>query len=267
MRTTASCSPAVTLVMSASYAVLGVAVRRRVPDDERSVLAFFALSVMFATLAAPLALASNATTLVWAAEGAVLVVLGYLYAYPPLRVGGLALHVLAVCRLFLLHFPTTAQDVPLLLNARVAIAAFTCAAVAAAAVVHHVWREQATRFDAPAKLSLGLGSGVLALLVLHAELGRWLALRASGGSLSNEYWYFLSGRRGLGGGLRMPACGGPEGSERPGPAFRRRGARGRIRHGLVLVRVRPAPTARLTSRTRGSLLPWPSPLQALRMRR
>jgi len=170
---------AVTLVMSASYAVLGVAVRRRLSDDRRSVFAFLTLSVMFATLAPPLGLKFEAITLVWAAEGIVLVVLGYLYAYAPLRTFGTAVEALALGRFFAVHWPLHDGPFRLFLNTEFGIGAAVCAGVAGLAVAHHVWRERANLADAVTKTTSALLAGLLALFLLHTEIGSWFAEHAA----------------------------------------------------------------------------------------
>ena len=168
----------VVLIMATCYGTLGSMARQRVPTDVRSVFSFLAFAMMFATLAAPLRLGLNATTLSWAGEAVLLLYLGYRFAYLPARVGGLIVLALAVLRIFLRHWPPQETDWTLALNTRFGVAAGVCAAGGVFAAIHHWWREKAALSDRAIKVTVAIASGALALLVCHWELGRWLAARA-----------------------------------------------------------------------------------------
>ena len=74
------------LVMSGCYLIMGYLFRTRVKEDRRSVLGCIGLAVFFVTLAVPLHLRVHGITLAWAAEGPILLYLGYVYAYRPVRI-------------------------------------------------------------------------------------------------------------------------------------------------------------------------------------
>lgn len=163
----------VALGMAACYIVLGAGARRRVPDDVRGVFGFTGLAVLFLTLSVPLHLKVHGITLAWAAEGPVLLYLGYRYRYRPVRIGAAVVVALAVFRVFAAHWPLHAGLFDLIWNKHFATA--MCAPLGAAvyAVIHHRWKDESSAADRKLKLVSAIGGGLLALVILHAELGQW----------------------------------------------------------------------------------------------
>jgi uncharacterized membrane protein len=164
----------VALGMAACYTVLGAQTRKRVGQDARAVFGFIALAVVFLTLAVPLHLGLHGITLAWAAEGPVLVYLGYRYRYEPARLAGGVALLLATFRLFAVHWPLHGALFRPFLNASFGSAISVPVAAAGAAIVHQLRSDQAHRRDRMGKLlcALLLG-GLLGLVVLTGEIGGW----------------------------------------------------------------------------------------------
>ena len=162
------------LGMSAAYIVLGTAARRRVPGDARALFGFVALAVALLTLAVPLHLKMHGIMLAWAIEAPVLLYLGYRFRYFPVRAGALAVLAIAVVRLFAYHWPLHSDLFVPVFNRHFGSAMFVPAAGFAYAVIHHRWKEKGGHRDRAMKIAAALASGLLALLILHAELRSWL---------------------------------------------------------------------------------------------
>jgi len=163
----------VALGMAACYVALGTGVRKRIPDDARGAFGFIALAVFFGTLAIPLHLGLHGITLAWSAEGPLLLYLGYRYRYRPVRVLAFVVVVLALIRLFAVHWPLREARLILFLNRPFGVAMFFCLAAGAFAAIHQWYRPQRSGGDRSAKLASAIGAGLLALVFLHAELGCW----------------------------------------------------------------------------------------------
>jgi uncharacterized membrane protein len=163
----------VALGMAACYLVLGAQSRRRIAADMRAAFGFLALAVLFLTLAVPLHMKLHGITLVWALEGPVLLYLAYRYGYLPVRIGAFIVVLLSVVRLFAVHWPLhEALFVPVW-NRHFGAAICVPLSAAALAVIHQWQRKDSAAPDRALKLVSALGAGLLALVVLHAELGQW----------------------------------------------------------------------------------------------
>ena len=162
------------LFFSATCLALGTQVRARVPGDANTLFGLIALAVSFLTLAIPLWLHARDITVLWAAEGPVLLYLGYRYRYYPLRVGGLLVLAIAVCRLFIYEWPLhTGEFVPFL-NGSFAGAFSLPVAIACAAYIHARWRAAGRKSDDELMVISGIAAGMLGLLLLQNETGGWL---------------------------------------------------------------------------------------------
>ena len=163
------------LIMAASYLALGVLSRLR-SNDAKAMFGFISLSMMFLTLFAPLQFALNGATLAWLAEAVVLVYLGYLFDYRPVRIGGFVTLLLGVGRIVNFNFPLMIPDGQV-------IAAFAnrnfwtmmCAPIAAAmvAAVHQAYRRKSEIDDRMIQAICTIGSGLLALVLVSFEVERW----------------------------------------------------------------------------------------------
>lgn len=196
----------VALGMAAAYLALGAIIRRRLPEDARALFGVIAMTVTFLTLAVPLQLRAHGIMLAWVAEAPVLAYLAYRFGYRPVRVFAGAVLALAVGRLFLaeVHWPLHAGLFAPFINRQFISAMSVPAAAALYALIHHRFRAQATGLDRAMKLAAALGAGLVALIVLHAELHGWLKNDLSdhaAGSAVTALWaigallYLLSGAR------------------------------------------------------------------------
>ena len=166
----------VALGMAAVYLVLGTLLRRRLPRDARALFGAIVMAVTFLTMAVPLYLRMHGITLAWAIEAPVLLYLGYRYRYKPVRWLSGAVLVASVIRLFQAHWPLHEQGVlyPLFVNDKFASAMIAPVAMGLFAVIHQWLRGRGDVVDRVMKLVAGLAGGLLALTVVHVELGGWL---------------------------------------------------------------------------------------------
>jgi len=180
----------VTLVMAGFYLALSVLTRTRIPADRRSLFGFTALAVTCLTITMPLYFEMNGITLGWTAQACVLLYLGYRFAYRPVRIGGFLVLLLMLMRVFWTHWDASAsrtEAFTLILNGEFLI--LMCAPVGAAifAVLHHVFRKDATLPDRTMKTVCTIGAGLLLLVFLHTEIAEWLRLRAGVMGVSPDY--------------------------------------------------------------------------------
>ena len=169
----------VAMVMSAAYLALGVLAKLR-SSDAKAMFGFISLSMMFLTMFIPLHFILNGITLAWAAEAVVLVYLGFLFDYRPVRIGGFIVLLLGVARIFMVHIPIVAAQGEM-------VAAFAnrnfwtmmCAPIASGlvAIVHQACRRKATFEDKQIQLICTIGAGLLALVLISFEMDQWFAGR------------------------------------------------------------------------------------------
>ena len=170
----------ITLGMSVSYLVLGSLTRRRLRGDERAVLGFIALAVLFLTIAIPIHLDFDGVTVAWAAEAPVLLYLAYKYAYFPVRAGVLVVLALAAGRIFTIHWPWHEVAFTPIVNSHFGTAFFVALAGGAYALVHQWHRRNSSPFDRMFKVGTGIAAAFLALVVLNIEVWQWLDLSDRG---------------------------------------------------------------------------------------
>ena len=180
----------IALGMGASYLLLGVVFRRRVREDARSLFGFFALAMMFLTISVPIHFDLNAVTLCWAAEGPVLLYLGYRYRYRPVRVGGLIVLGVTTLRLFSHHMPlhSGAFAFEPIWNTEFATAMCVPLACTLFAVIHHLQRRDAAASDRWQKVLAGIAAGFLALIVLHVEVAQFFRYASSVRLADHRYY-------------------------------------------------------------------------------
>lgn len=200
------------LALSLSFVLVAWLARRMIPDDQRSVFSFVASAVMLLSLAVPLLLDLHAVTLAWAAEGVVLLYIGYRYSHLSERLFGLANLVLATGHLFVSHWPLHLYlhegPVAPFANAEYGSAVLLAMAGGAFAAIHHHFRGRARDFERSIKLWCAFVSAYVFLVVTHAELWLWLtevgwqehvrwvtALLWSGGAITvlGAGWWLRSG--------------------------------------------------------------------------
>ena len=168
----------VAMVMSAAYLALGVLARLR-SGDAKAMFGFISLSMMFLTLFIPLHFALNGITLAWLAEAVVLVYLGFLFDYRPVRIGGFIVLLLGVARIFMVHFPIVTWHGEL--SAAFANRNFwtmMCAPIASGliAIVHQAYRRKGTFEDKQIQIICTIGAGLLALVLVSFEMDQWFGV-------------------------------------------------------------------------------------------
>jgi len=169
----------VMLGMAGAYLVLGTMLRRRLPEDARALFGLIAMTVTCLTLAVPMQLQANGILLAWVAEAPVLAYLAYRFRYQPVRVFGAVILVLAVLRLFFFgeHWPLHSGGLFILLaNARFLSAMAVPLAAAIYAWIHHWHKSEASALDRALKIVTALAAGLLALVILHAEIYAWVEI-------------------------------------------------------------------------------------------
>jgi len=183
----------VALGMAAAYLVMGSIIRRRLPEDAKSLFGAVALTVTLLTLAVPLQLKADGILLAWAVEGPVLLLLGHRFRYRPVRVLAGVVLLVAIGRLFLSadHWPLHQGLYVVLLNRRFLTAMAVPAAAGLFAVVHHLFRTGAWQVDRGLKIASALAAGLLTLGIVHAETAAWLERevgRVGGASAVAAWW-------------------------------------------------------------------------------
>ncbi len=164
----------VALAIAACYIAMAALARRRVSDDERTLFGFVALSMVFLTMAVPLHLKLHGITLTWAVEGPILLYLGYMYRYRPVRIAGFVVLVLAAIRLFWVHWPFHDDLYVLFLNRHFAAVMSVPLAAAVYALIHYKLRTDSTNVDRYLMIAGAICGGFLGLVVIHGEVGWWL---------------------------------------------------------------------------------------------
>jgi uncharacterized membrane protein len=166
------------LAMAASYLGLAYLTRSRIPQDKRALFGFVGLCVVFLTLAAPLHLKFHGVTMAWSVEGPVLVFLGYLFLYRPVRIAGFAVLAVATARLFISHWPLHTDVYQLFLNRQFA-AGFTIAvAFWVYSLIHYKNLARSTYIDKVLMTGAAIIGGFLALVICHWELAGWLRYKS-----------------------------------------------------------------------------------------
>jgi uncharacterized membrane protein len=169
-----------TLGIAAAFVGIGAVLKRRAPSEGRLISGHIALAAAFLTLAIPIKLGLQGITLAWAVEGPLLILLGFRFGEPLLRLAGTGALVLAVGRVFVRHLPLHRDLFRPVFNAQFGTVLFVGAALFAAA---WIWRR---RSDAPdrgrATPFFGTAGGLLLLFLLATEAQTWcdLAGRALG---------------------------------------------------------------------------------------
>jgi uncharacterized membrane protein len=183
----------IALALCGCYLTMGFLFRTQVQDDTRSVFGFIGLSVVFLTLAVPLHLSLHGITLAWAVEGPVLLYLGYVYRYRPVRIAGAIVLVLAGMRLFFAHWPLHATLYVPMLNRQFAAAASVPLAAAAYAFIHYWQRDESSDWDRILMIGSALSAGFVTILIMHGEVVYWLLFKAQDLLSDRQYLSFTAG--------------------------------------------------------------------------
>lgn len=178
------------VAMSASYLILAYLTRTRIPGDTKALFGFAGMCVVFLTLAIPLHLKFHGVTMAWSVEGPVLVFLGYIFRYRPVRIAGMAVLVIAAFRLFAFHWPLHKEFYYLFWNTRFAAAISIALASLVYSIIHYRNRDQATIVDKYLMAASAIFGAFLALIICHAELDKWLQFKAVEIGWNKEYLRF-----------------------------------------------------------------------------
>lgn len=130
----------ISLSLSLVYCIVAYAVKKRSADEPRLALFSLSIAVIFLTVAMPLQLSGSWVTVAWAAEGAVLVWLGFLLERLPLRLFGLGVLAIAAARLLILDTPVELVDFDPVLNDRFPTFVFAITAFYVAGYAYHRYR-------------------------------------------------------------------------------------------------------------------------------
>jgi uncharacterized membrane protein len=182
----------IAVAMSACYVVLGSLCRKRIPGDARSLFGFVALSVVFLTLAVPLHLKVHGITLAWALEGPILLYLGYIYRYQPVRIAGFVVLALSAFRLFQAHWPLHTDLYSLFLNRYFGTALCVPVAIWAYGVIHSWFRKEASEIDRIIMIASFISGGFLTLVILSGEIGPWVKYQTVDLKASTDYFVYCS---------------------------------------------------------------------------
>lgn len=178
------------VTMSASYLILAYLTRTRIPGDKKALFGFAGMCVVFLTLAVPLHLKFHGVTMAWSIEGPVLVFLGYLFRYRPVRIAGMAVLVIAAFRLFAFHWPLHKELYYLFWNTRFAAAMSIALASLVYSIIHYRNRDKSTTMDKYLMASSAMFGAFLALIICHAELDKWLQFKAVEIDWNRDYLRF-----------------------------------------------------------------------------
>jgi uncharacterized membrane protein len=181
------------LVMSGCYLIMGYLFRTRVQEDRRSVLGCIGLAVVFVTLAVPLYLRVHGITLAWAVEGPILLFLGYVYGYRPVRVAGALILLLSALRLFAVSWPLHHASYTPFLNTQFAATASVPLAAAVYSMIHYWYREDETDMDGLLKVGTAIGAGFLTIIMVYGEIAYWLLYKADDFGADGRYLSFTAG--------------------------------------------------------------------------
>ncbi|MDA0262961.1 MAG: DUF2339 domain-containing protein [Chloroflexi bacterium] len=132
----------ISLSLSLFYCAMAYTVTKRAPDSPQLALFSLSIAVIFLTVAMPLQLSGSWVTVAWAAEGAVLIWLGFLLGRLPLRLFGLGILAISAGRLLVLDSPVELVDFNPVLNNRFPPFVVAIAAFYAAAYAYHRYRDR-----------------------------------------------------------------------------------------------------------------------------
>ena len=153
----------ITLCLSLLYGLVSYATIKRAGAPPEVALYTLAIAVVFLTVAAPLQLSGNWVSVAWAAEGAVLVWVGFLLARWPMRAFGLGVLAVAAIRLLIFDTPVELVNFSPVLNERFPTFA---AAIAAFSVASYLYWRQREHLEVWEEYTAPALAGVANLLTL-----------------------------------------------------------------------------------------------------
>jgi uncharacterized membrane protein len=161
----------ISLLLAAFYGAVGYASIKRSGAPPEIALYSLATALLFLTISAPLQLTDNWVTVAWAAEGAILVWVGFTIASDRVRM--FALVVLAIAAFRLLAFDSFRLDIlefELIANNRFPTFVFGIAAFYLAAFVYQKRRASGSEWERNAEGVLIIGANLLTVWIITAEV-------------------------------------------------------------------------------------------------
>ena len=168
----------ITLALSLFYGLVGYAAKRRPGAPPEVVLFSLAIALIFLTVAVPLQLTGTWITVAWAAEGAVLVWVGFVLRSWPTRAFALGVFAITSFRLLVLDTPVETVGFQLLLNERFPTFTVAIAAFYIAAFLYRRQRNRLKEWEVNVALLLVGVANVFTLWVLSAEVISYFDSRA-----------------------------------------------------------------------------------------
>ena len=168
----------ITLALSLFYGLVGYAAKRRSGTPPEVVLFSLAIALIFLTVAVPLQLTGTWITVAWAAEGAVLVWVGFVLRSWPTRAFALGVFAITSFRLLAWDTPVETVGFQLLLNERFPTFTVAIAAFYIAAFLYRRQRNGLKEWEVNVALLLVGVANVFTLWVLSAEVISYFDSRA-----------------------------------------------------------------------------------------
>lgn len=159
----------ITLCISLLYGLVSYAGIKRADTPPEVALFTLAIAVVFLTIAVPLQLSGNWVSVAWAAEGAVLVWMGFLLARWPMRAFGLGVLAVAAIRLLVFDTMVDLEGFTPVLNERFPTFAVAIAAFAVAGYLYWRQREHLEDWEEYAAPALAGVANFLTLWLFTAE--------------------------------------------------------------------------------------------------
>ncbi len=168
----------ITLSLALLYAFVAYAAIKRTGTPPEVALFALAIATVFLTVAAPLQLSGNWVSVAWAAEGAVLVWLGFQLVRWPMRAFGLGVLAVAGIRLLIFDTPVDLVDFTPVLNERFPTFVASIAAFSVAAYLYWRQREHLEQWEEYALPALAGVANFLTLWLFTAEAIAYFDSRA-----------------------------------------------------------------------------------------
>ncbi|MBI4339187.1 MAG: DUF2339 domain-containing protein, partial [Chloroflexi bacterium] len=168
----------IALALSLFYGLVGYGALKRSGAPPQVALFALAIALVFLTVAAPLQLSGSWITVAWAAEGAVLVWVGFLLGTWQARAFGLGVLAIALARLLLIDTFVYLPAFRLFFNDRFPTFVVGIAAFYAAGYLYHRWRGVVQEWEGQMGLFLLGVANLLTLWILSAEAIRYFDARA-----------------------------------------------------------------------------------------
>lgn len=160
----------ITLGMSLFYGLVGYGAIRRSGAPPQVALFALATALIFLTVAVPLQLSGNWVSVAWAAEGAVLVWVGFLLGNWPTRAYGLVVLAVALFRLLIYDTPIELEGFRPVLNERFPTFVVAIAAFYVAAYLYQRWRNRLEQWEGNVSLVLAGAANFITLWIISAEV-------------------------------------------------------------------------------------------------